>query len=115
MGTVSTEALPTMNSLTLTTLLCALTASAWVPTAVLAQEAPPSKPLDLSLPREALSGTWGAAAREDAQGLPDLGGNPAFLPVPPALGAVAGLAETCPTAPVTRPGMARAVAGEDAA
>jgi len=62
-----------MNSLTLATLLCALAASAWVPTAVLAQEAP-SKPLDLSLPKEALSGAWGSATQEDAARLPDLGG-----------------------------------------
>lgn len=63
-----------MNSLTLPALLCALAASAWVPTGVLAQEVAPSKPLDLTLPKEALSGTWGAAAREDAARLPDLGG-----------------------------------------
>lgn len=68
-----------MNSLTLTTLLCALAASAWVPTEVLAQEAP-SKPLDLSLPKEALSGAWGSATQEDAARLPDLGGPPS----PPA-------------------------------
>lgn len=78
MGTVSTEALPTMNSLTLTTLLCALTASAWVPTAVLAQEAAPTggRPLDLTVPKEALTGAWEAPARQDATGLPDLGGQP---------------------------------------
>ena len=78
MGTVSTEKHPTMNSLTLPTLLCALAASLWAPTAVLAREmaAERNKPLDLSLPKEAPSRAWGAPARQDAMSLPDPGGQP---------------------------------------
>lgn len=78
MGSVSTETHPTMNSLTLPTLLCALAASLWAPTAVLAREmaAERNKPLDLSLPKEAPSRAWGAPARQDVMSLPDPGGQP---------------------------------------
>jgi hypothetical protein len=78
MGTVRTEAIPTMKRLNVPALICALAASTWAPTPALAQDVAPEKvrTLDLSLPQEAPSRAWGAPAATDATRLPDLGGQP---------------------------------------
>ncbi len=82
MGTVRTEAIPTMNRMNVPTLLCVLAVSTWAPAPTLAQalaqEVAPERPgrLDLSLPKQAPSRAWGAPAGTDAARLPDLGGQP---------------------------------------
>ncbi|AUB82783.1 hypothetical protein [Candidatus Thiodictyon syntrophicum] len=71
-GTVIIEAVPIINRLTLSVLLCVFAAATWGqdPTAA------PGRPLDLSLPSGSLTRTWGSPTGADAARLPALGEQP---------------------------------------
>ncbi|WP_295588015.1 hypothetical protein [uncultured Lamprocystis sp.] len=86
MGRFNTEVFPIINRLTLPTLLCVFTASAWGQDATME----PNRPLDLTvpsgaltmpsgaltMPSSALTRTWGSPAGADAVRLPGLGEQP---------------------------------------
>jgi len=76
MATVGTKTPTTMKLPTKIVLLCTFLASA--PTGVPAEDGTQGgrPPLDLSLPKEAQSRTWGEPPIRDATRLPDLGGQP---------------------------------------
>ncbi|WP_295438356.1 hypothetical protein [uncultured Thiodictyon sp.] len=71
-GTVTIEAVPIINRLTLFVLLCVFIASTWGQDLSVA----PSRPLDLSVPGGALTRTWGSPAAEVTARLPGLGEQP---------------------------------------
>ncbi|HYN78493.1 MAG TPA: hypothetical protein VES73_11950 [Lamprocystis sp. (in: g-proteobacteria)] len=66
------EAIPIINRLPLSVLLCVFTASAWGQDATVE----PSRPLDLTVPSGALTRTWGSPIDADAARLPGLGEHP---------------------------------------
>ena len=71
-GTVIIKAVPIINRLTLSVLLCVFTASTWGQDLTVA----PSRPLDLSVPSGTLTRTWGSPTGADAARLPALGEQP---------------------------------------